>query len=203
MLGQTRVMHAHRESNGTHGGPDGGGGTGGGPADGTTDAGLDAFNALPADVAAARLLECLAVPRWARQVATGRPYASVAALRDAATAAGLAMTDDEVVEALSRHPRIGERPAGPGREAGWSRSEQGCVDAGDEVLAMALRAGNREYEERFGYVFLIRATGRSGPQILAALNERLTHEWPQERSVVRRELTEIAVLRLAKVLSGE
>jgi 2-oxo-4-hydroxy-4-carboxy-5-ureidoimidazoline decarboxylase len=197
-------MHAHGETNGTHGGPDGGGGTGGGgPADGTADAGLDAFNALPADVAAARLLECLAVPRWAREIATGRPYPSAAALRDAATAAGLAMTDDEVVEALSRHPRIGERPAGPGREAGWSRSEQGGVNAGDEVLAMALRAGNREYEEKFGYVFLIRAAGRSGPEILAALNERLTHEWPQERAVVRRELTEIAVLRLAKVLSGE
>jgi 2-oxo-4-hydroxy-4-carboxy-5-ureidoimidazoline decarboxylase len=165
--------------------------------------GLTAFNGLPADAAEARLLECLAVPRWAAEVAAGRPYPSVAALRDAATAAGLAMTDDEVVDALSRHPRIGERPAGQGREAGWSRSEQGGVDAGDPVLAMALRAGNREYEEKFGCVFLIRAAGRSGPEILAALNERLTHDWPQERPVVRRELTEIAVLRLEKVLTGE
>jgi 2-oxo-4-hydroxy-4-carboxy-5-ureidoimidazoline decarboxylase len=169
----------------------------------TGDAGLAAFNGLPAGAAEARLLECLAVPRWATEVAAGRPYPSVAALRDAATAAGLAMTDDEVVDALSRHPRIGERPAGQGREAGWSRSEQGGVDAGDPVLAMALRAGNSEYEEKFGYVFLIRAAGRSGPEILAALNERLTHDWPQERPVVRRELTEIAVLRLEKVLTGE
>ena len=196
-------MHAHRETNGTHRGTDEPGGGSGAPA----DAGLAAFNALPADVAAARLLECLAVPRWAAEIATGRPYPSVAALRDAATAAGLAMTDDEVVEALSRHPRIGERPAGPGRELSqsqqWSRSEQGGVDAGDAVLAMALRAGNREYEEKFGYVFLIRAAGRSGAEILAALNERLTHEWPQERSAVRRELTEIAVLRLEKVLAGD
>ena len=182
-------MHAQPESNGTD--------------DGSRDDALDAFDALPAEVAAARLLECLAVPRWAREIATGRPYGSVAALREAATAAGLAMTDDEVVDALSRHPRIGERPAGAGREAGWSRAEQGGVDAGDAVLAMALRAGNREYEDKFGYVFLIRAAGRSGAEILAALNERLTHEWPQERAVVRRELTEIAVLRLDKVLSGE
>ena len=192
-LGQTLVMHAHPESNGT--------------GDGSRDDGLDAFNALPADVAAARLLECLAVPRWAREIATGRPYGSVPALRAAATAAGLAMTDDEVVEALSRHPRIGERPTGAGRELSqsqqWSRSEQGGVDAGDPVLAMALRAGNREYEAKFGYVFLIRAAGRSGAEILAALNARLTHEWPEERDVVRRELTEIAVLRLDKVLAGE
>ena len=79
-------------------------------------------------------------------------------------AAGGDLTDDEVDDALARHPRIGERPAPaqPGREAGWSRSEQGGVDAGDAVLAMALRAGNAEYEKRFGRVFLIRAAGRSG-----------------------------------------
>ena len=202
-------MHAHPTGNGTGDGTGKGTGAGGGAGtgEGTGDAGLDAFNALPADVAAARLLECLAVPRWAAEVAAGRPYPSAAALRDAATAAGLAMTDDEVVEALSRHPRIGERPAGPGRETSqserWSRSEQGGVDAGDPVLAMALRAGNREYEEKFGYVFLIRAAGRSGAEILAALDERLTHDWPEEKPVVRRELTEIAVLRLERVLAGE
>jgi 2-oxo-4-hydroxy-4-carboxy-5-ureidoimidazoline decarboxylase len=169
----------------------------------TGDPGLDAFNDLPADVAEARLLECLAVPRWAAEVAAGRPYPNVGALADAATAAGLATTDDEVADALARHPRIGERPPEPGREAGWSRSEQGGVDPGDAVLAMALRAGNLEYERKFGHVFLIRAAGRSGPEILEALNARLLHDWTEERPVVRRELTEIAVLRLEKVLSGE
>ena len=183
-LGQTRVMHVHGE---------------------TGDAGLDAFNDLPAEAAEARLLECLAVPRWARTLADGRPYPARQALLDAAGAAGRDLTDDEVDDALARHPRIGERPppAEPGREAGWSRSEQGGVDAGDAVLAMALRAGNAEYETKFGRVFLIRAAGRSGPEILEALNARLLHDYTQELAVVRRELTEIAVLRLEKVLAGD
>jgi 2-oxo-4-hydroxy-4-carboxy-5-ureidoimidazoline decarboxylase len=171
----------------------------------TGDPGLDAFNELPADAAEARLLECLAVPRWAGAVSDGRPYPNRQAVRDAATAAGRDLTDDEVDEALARHPRIGERPApeAASREAGWSRSEQGGVDAGDPVLAMALRAGNLEYERRFGRVFLIRAAGRSGPEILEALNARLLHDYTAELAVVRRELTEIAVLRLEQVLTGE
>jgi len=68
---------------------------------------------------------------------------------------------------------------------------------------MALRAGNAEYEKKFGRVFLIRAAGRSGPEILEALNARLLHDYTQELAVVRRELTEIAVLRLEKVLAGD
>jgi 2-oxo-4-hydroxy-4-carboxy-5-ureidoimidazoline decarboxylase len=171
----------------------------------TGDAGLDAFNGLPAEAAEARLLECLAVPRWARTLAAGRPYPTRQSLMDAARDAGGDLTDDEVDDALARHPRIGERPAPaqPAREAGWSRSEQGGVDASDAVLAMALRAGNAEYEKRFGRVFLIRAAGRSGPEILEALNARLLHDYTQELAVVRRELTEIAVLRLEKVLAGD
>jgi 2-oxo-4-hydroxy-4-carboxy-5-ureidoimidazoline decarboxylase len=183
----------------------------------TGDAGLDAFNDLPADAAEARLLECLAAPRWARTLVAGRPYRTRPALLDAAGAAGRDLTDDEVDDALARHPRIGERPAPAqegqegeegrgsqgGREAGWSRSEQGGVDADDAVLAMALRAGNRDYERKFGRVFLIRAAGRSGPEILEALNARLLHDYSQELAVVRRELTGIAVLRLERVLAGE
>jgi 2-oxo-4-hydroxy-4-carboxy-5-ureidoimidazoline decarboxylase len=163
------------------------------------------FNAVAAEACEAALLECLAVPRWARTVAAGRPYPTAKDALDAASAAGAGLTDDEVDEALARHPRIGERPAAsdPGREAGWSRSEQGGVDRSDAVLALALKAGNEEYERKFGRVFLIRAAGRTGPEILSALNERLLHDYTQELAVVRRELTGIAVLRLRKVLSGE
>jgi 2-oxo-4-hydroxy-4-carboxy-5-ureidoimidazoline decarboxylase len=161
-----------------------------------------AFNALPDQDCEARLLECLAVPRWARTVAAGRPYPTATAVLDAAATAGADLTDDEVDAALARHPRIGERPGAPGREAAFSRAEQGGVDRSDAVLALTLRAGNEEYERKFGRVFLIRAAGRSGSEILSALNERLLHDDTQELAVVRRELTEIAVLRLEQVLSG-
>jgi 2-oxo-4-hydroxy-4-carboxy-5-ureidoimidazoline decarboxylase len=110
------------------------------------------------------------------------------------------LDEDDFASALAAHPRIGERPAGPGREAAFSRAEQGGVDAADADLAQRLHAGNVAYEEKFGHVFLIRAAGRSGPQILAALTERLTHPPETEARVVRDQLAQIAQLRLGALL---
>ena len=165
-----------------------------------TDAGLDAFHALPEEAAAERLAACLAVPRWVSTVLAGRPYADRRSLL--ATAEGFArgISDAELAGALAAHPRIGERPAGGGREAAFSRSEQSAVDPADAALASALAEGNREYEERFGHVFLIRAAGRSGAEVLGALRSRLGHAPEVERDVVRGQLAEIAVLRLETLL---
>jgi 2-oxo-4-hydroxy-4-carboxy-5-ureidoimidazoline decarboxylase len=94
--------------------------------------------------------------------------------------------------------RAGPRPAGGNREAAWSRQEQsGTRDAPADVRA-GLRAGNAAYEERFGHVFLICATGMSAASMLAALQARLGHDPAREREVVRDELMKIVRLRLAK-----
>jgi len=94
--------------------------------------------------------------------------------------------------------RPGPGPAGGDREAAWSRQEQsGTRDAPADVQA-GLRAGNAAYEERFGHVFLICATGMSAASMLAALQARLGHDPAREREVVRDELMKIVRLRLAK-----
>jgi len=94
--------------------------------------------------------------------------------------------------------RAGPGPAGGNREAAWSRQEQsGTRDAPADVQA-GLRAGNAAYEERFGHVFLICATGMSAASMLAALRARLGHDPAREREVVRDELMKIVRLRLAK-----
>src|ERR1700722_12832464 len=94
--------------------------------------------------------------------------------------------------------RAGPGPAGGDREAAWSRQEQsGTRDAPPDVQG-GLRAGNAAYEERFGHVFLICATGMSAASMLAALQGRLGHDPAREREVVRDELTKIVRLRLAK-----
>jgi 2-oxo-4-hydroxy-4-carboxy-5-ureidoimidazoline decarboxylase len=146
------------------------------------------------------LSACLDVPRWVDEVAAGRPYAAVDALRAAGTAVAETVTWDEAAGALDRHPRIGERQAaagqGPG-ESAWSRREQSGVGAAD---LDALAAGNRAYEERFGHLFLICATGLSGSEIRTALDERLTHSPEAERPVVVSELRKIAAVRLAKAV---
>lgn len=154
---------------------------------------LARFNAAPADEAVAQLLGCCASRRFAAAMADGRPYPSVAAAEQAAEAVFSAMTWDDVREGMDAHPRIGARVAGP------SAAEQSGV--ADGSLA-ALRAGNAAYEERFGHVFLICATGLSGEQMLAALRKRLDHDEESERMVAAAELRKITVLRLRKALAG-
>ena len=100
------------------------------------------FNTLPTPEATARLLTCLAVPRWAAEVVDGRPYDTLAALTKQAEAAAATLSDDELASALARHPRIGER-AGDGHDAAFSRREQAAVAPDDE-----LTAANTEYERR-------------------------------------------------------
>jgi 2-oxo-4-hydroxy-4-carboxy-5-ureidoimidazoline decarboxylase len=163
-------------------------------------AGVTAFNALPADRATARLQTCLHAPGWADSLLAGRPYPDRESLLATAYRIGVVLDDDDLTSALSAHPRIGERPAGTGRDAAHSRAEQGGVDADDASLAEQLRAGNVAYEEKFGQVFLIRAAGRTGPQILEALTERLANDPEAESRVTRDQLAQIAQLRLGALL---
>jgi 2-oxo-4-hydroxy-4-carboxy-5-ureidoimidazoline decarboxylase len=156
---------------------------------------MERFNELPADRAEKELLTCCASPAFARAVAGGRPYPDRDALIAAADAALRALTWADVSDALAAHPRIGERPAGADRESAWSRREQSGIDAGDELVA-----ANREYEERFGHVFLIFATGKDRAQVLAAARERLTNDDATEREVVHGELRKIALLRLGRLV---
>jgi 2-oxo-4-hydroxy-4-carboxy-5-ureidoimidazoline decarboxylase len=158
--------------------------------------GLARFNALSAEDAHDVLAGCLAVPRWIEEVGAGRPFPDQAALTALARAAAEQLTDDELEAALSRHPRIGERRDTDDAGAAYSRAEQAGISPGDE-----LRAANVEYEERFGRVFLIRAAGRSGSQIVAELRRRLGNDDEAERRETVAQLTEIALLRLQQVIS--
>ncbi len=162
-----------------------------------------AFNALPADRLAADLLACCAAPSWGTRIVAGRPYPDRAAIRAAADAASRSLSWADVLTGLSAHPRIGERAAGDSREAAWSRREQSAAagDADEETRA-ALVAANRAYEERFGHVFLIFASGRSRAEILAAARERLGNDEAAERAVVTDQLRRIALLRLERVLDA-
>ncbi|GAA4684614.1 2-oxo-4-hydroxy-4-carboxy-5-ureidoimidazoline decarboxylase [Phytohabitans rumicis] len=159
---------------------------------------LAEFNALPPAEAERELLACCAAPAWARAVAAGRPYPDRMALRAAGDVAAQGLAWADVALALSAHPRIGERVAGGGREAAWSRREQ--AGAADSPVAVALAQVNREYEERFGHVFLIFATGKSPEEMLAAARARLAHDEAAERPVVREELRKIALLRLERLV---
>jgi 2-oxo-4-hydroxy-4-carboxy-5-ureidoimidazoline decarboxylase len=154
------------------------------------------FDQLPVDDARALLLRCLSAPEWAERVLAERPFGSRERLVDAADRAARELSADDVEAALAGHPRIGERPAAGHRaahNAAASEREQSGVEAGDHDR---LLAGNRTYEERFGHVFLIRAAGRTGPEILAELERRLGNSPEAERDETADNLRQIAMLRL-------
>ena len=163
---------------------------------------LNHFNQLSGEHAVAVLEPCVAVSGWAAQ-STSRsvcrssgPFRSRADLLSAARRLMAAWGEAELTEALSAHPRIGEKPAGSQAHAALSRQEQGSVDDRDAALAQALKEGNARYEARFGRVFLIRAKGRSGDEILAALSRRLQNSERAEVEDALAQLREITLLRL-------
>jgi OHCU decarboxylase len=105
------------------------------------------------------------------------------------------LSADNRREAFAAHPRIGE-----GGGSAWARSEQaGTAGSSDEVLR-ALDAGNREYEERFGHVFLINATGRSAEEMLEALRARLGNDPATELAEAAEQQRQITRLRLEKLV---
>ncbi len=161
---------------------------------------VDQFNGVHDVVARELLGSCLDIERWVADVAAGRPYPDRNALLVKASASAEEITWAEVAGALLRHPRIGEKATGgSSADAVLSATEQSGVADSD---AAELAAGNLAYEQRFGYIYLICASGLTGAQMLAALRERLTHDDEQERLVVMDELRKIAALRLAKAISA-
>lgn len=153
---------------------------------------LASFNAAPEQEAVAAMLACCASRRFAAAMAAGRPYPSPAAAETAVGTIFASLAWDDVLEAMDAHPRIGARVSGQ------SAAEQSGV--ADESRA-ALSAANAAYEERFGHVFLICATGLSGGQMLSALRERLENDETSERRAATAELRKITVLRVRKALA--
>jgi 2-oxo-4-hydroxy-4-carboxy-5-ureidoimidazoline decarboxylase len=156
---------------------------------------LNGFNTAPEAEAVATLVACCSSPEWARQVARARPYRTVDALVGTADAALAGLDEGEVDAALAGHPRIGERSAHAS-----SQREQAAVAAADTEVLAGLAAGNREYEERFGHVYLVCADGRPAAELLAVLHGRLGNEPDEERRVLRGELARINAIRLRRML---
>lgn len=157
------------------------------------------FDTLPRERAGELLRGCLDVPRWVEELLAGRPYGDREALMRAADLAARTLTAQEVDQALAGHPRIGER-AGAGHNVEASRREQSGVDPSDGGTVERLAAGNAAYEARFDRVFLIRAAGRSGEEILAELERRLANDDGAERAEVVDNLRQIALLRLGQAV---
>src|SRR6185503_18373687 len=156
---------------------------------------LARLNAAPDG--AAMLLACCGSRAWAERMAVRRPFEDAAALLRQADQVWWSLGEDDWLEAFAAHPKIGESSA-----AKWSSQEQaGVAGAGDDVRAR-LAAGNAAYAERFGFTFIVCATGRSAGEMLALLTARLGATRADELRTAAEEQAAITRLRLGKLLEG-
>ena len=163
------------------------------------------LNSLPADEAARQLLQCCGSKRWARQVADARPYHDLEDLIARANETWRSLDRDDWLEAFRSHPRIGEKKTTETVSAQarqWSGQEQAGVNAASEETTDTLAKLNRAYELRFGYIFIICATGKTSGEMLAALRERLEHDDAEELLIAATEQSKITELRLKKLLTS-
>lgn len=167
--------------------------------------GTQRLDSLPETDAEAALRACCGSSTWVRGMLARRPFATPARVFEAADALWSHATEDDWLEAFRAHPRIGESKAAPTQSAtaaSWSKSEQaGVAKTTDEVRA-ALAAVNAAYEARYGFIYIVCATGRSAPEMLALAESRMTSDRASELRVAAGEQAKITRIRLEKLLQS-
>jgi allantoicase len=164
---------------------------------------LERFNRLPRQRALRALLDCCGSKKWAQQMAARKPFAGEAELFEVADKTWLELSPEDWLEAFLHHPPIGGAQANAKQSAvasRWSAKEQSTAQKADPEVLQALAAQNQAYAEKFGYVFLICATGKSSEEILSALRLRLPNEPAAELCIAAEEQRKITRLRLEKLL---
>lgn len=158
---------------------------------------LPDLNGLPASSARAAFLRCCGSARWAAAMTAARPFESVDAMRTRADEIWRALGRSDWLEAFAAHPKIGDRQG----VSTWSAAEQAGMQSADDRVRARLRELNAAYEARFGYIFIVCATGKSAAEMLALLETRMTHTLDAELPIAADEQRKITALRLAALVN--
>lgn len=164
---------------------------------------IDRLNQSSSELLQAELLRCCGSARWVKELIAGRPYATEVDLYNASDRIWQSLSSSDWLEAFSHHPKIGDLESLKTKFAStsaWASGEQGGVALASQRVLEELAAGNKDYEAKFGYIFIVCATGKTASEMLALLQERL-HNSP-EVEIVRamEEQNKITRLRLEKLL---
>ena len=163
---------------------------------------LDEFNSLPTEKAEAALLDCCASARWAAQVNAQRPFVNVESLYETADTCWRNLKREDWLEAFSHHPQIGEKPAsGSASARQWAAGEQSGARTATDDMKAKLAEGNRAYFEKFGYIYIVCASGKSAEEMLALLEQRYQNDSARELPVAVEQQRQITRLRLEKLLA--
>ena len=163
------------------------------------------LNSLPAAEAEKELLQCCGSQRWTHQMAEARPFTSLDTLLASADEIWWSLDRNDWLEAFRSHPKIGEKKAADPvstQAHQWSGQEQSGVATASLETVDSLATLNRAYEEKFGFIFIICATGKTSGEMLSALRERLEHDAADELPIAAAEQSKITVLRLKKLLTS-
>ena len=163
---------------------------------------LQSWNAAGADAALDAMIACCCAHRWAEAMVTLRPIPSVFELSEAADRVWSTMEEPDWIEAFACHPRIGERKAAraSAKSAAWSSQEQSSASGAESDVLEELAEGNALYEQRFGFTYIVCATGKSADEMLAILNRRLTSDRATELREAAEQQRQITQIRLGKWL---
>ena len=165
---------------------------------------LARWNRLPSEEAVREVMACCGSTMWARELAARRPFSDESDLMTESDEIWNRLSPNDWMEAFSKHPRIGEREApvvASVQSAAWSAQEQQNAAPSGKDIELALREANQEYEQRFGRVFIVCATGKSASEILEILRRRLHNDDATELREAAEEQRKITNLRLQKWLA--
>lgn len=165
---------------------------------------LEDLNSLAPTDAATEFERCCGSQAWSMAMVAHRPFADAAALFDAADRLWAGLSPKDWLEAFTHHPRIGDIDSLKAKYANtkqWAQGEQsGASHASDEVL-QALAEGNQQYEAKFGYLFIVCATGKTAAEMLEILRARLPHDRDLELGLAAEEQRKITRIRLEKLIA--
>jgi OHCU decarboxylase len=163
---------------------------------------LDAWNAADAPEAAHAMLACCGAQRWADEMVAIRPIPNISALSEAADRIWATMDEPDWMEAFACHPRIGERKVSSASEksTAWSQEEQAGTTAAAQTTIRQLAEGNALYEQRFGFTYIVCATGKTANEMLALLQRRLANTRMAELREAAEQQRQILQIRLGKWL---
>ncbi|MGA9584052.1 MAG: 2-oxo-4-hydroxy-4-carboxy-5-ureidoimidazoline decarboxylase [Terracidiphilus sp.] len=160
---------------------------------------LEAWNNADESSAKEAMLACCGARRWAEQMVALRPIPSIAELSEAADRVWADMSGADWMEAFARHPRIGERKASE-KSTAWSTQEQAGTSSAANHVMRELAEGNGQYEERFGFTYIVCASGKSADEMLTILQRRLANEPVAELKEAAEQQRQILQIRLGKWL---
>ncbi len=167
---------------------------------------LEQLNQAAKETAQARFLDCCGSQTWARIMAEARPFTDAAALIKQAEQIWLNLEAQHWLEAFAAHPKIGARkaaPKQPAQSARWSNAEQSGTQNAADSLRDELENANRLYEEKFGFIFIVCATGKSAEEMLDLCRRRLHNDADSEIRIAADEQRKIMEIRLKKLLEIE